>query len=81
MSKLSQARDPNTSPETLSVLATDDYWGVRRGAALNPNTSPETLQVLATDKNWYIRYEVARNPNATELIRRLVLMTNTQEEK
>ena len=46
--------------------------------AKDPNTSPETLSVLATDKDWGIRYEVARHPNATELIRRLVLMTDSQ---
>ena len=44
----------------------------------NPNTSPESLQTLATDKYSGVRYHVGRNPNATELIRRLVLMTNSK---
>ena len=81
MTKLSQAQNPNTSPETLSVLATDDYWVIRWAVARNPNTSPETLQVLATDEDRCVRRGAGRHPNATELIRRLVLMTNTQEEK
>ena len=78
MTKLSQAQNSNTSPETLSVLATDEDKYVRCGVARNPSTSPETLQVLATDEDWMIRYEVTQNPNATELIRRLVLMTDSQ---
>ena len=48
--------------------------------AQNSNTSPETLQVFATDEDNDVRYCVARHPNSTELIRRLVLMTNTQEK-
>ena len=46
--------------------------------SLNLNTSPETLSILATDKDWRVRYQVGRHPNATELIRRLVLMTDAQ---
>ena len=45
--------------------------------AKNPNTPVETLQSLATDKDYYVRYHVGRNSNATELIRRLVLMTDS----
>ena len=79
MTKLSQARDPNTSPETLSVLATDKVWVIRYWVAQNPNTSPEILWDLATDKDEDVRYSVGQNPNATELIRRIVLMTDSQE--
>ena len=78
MTKLEQAQDPNTSSEILSVLATDKDWEIRYGVAINPNTSPETIQVLATDENVDVRYEVSQHPNATELIRRLVLMTDAQ---
>ena len=81
MTKLLQAyNNSDTSPETLSILATDEDWYIRRGVARNPNTSPETLQVLATDENYYVRYYVARHSNSTELIRRLVLMTDAQEK-
>jgi hypothetical protein len=47
--------------------------------AHNPISSPEILSVLATDENRYVRYRVGLHPNATELIRRLVLMTNAKE--
>ncbi len=56
------AKNPNTLPETLKVLATDkDYW-VRRWVAQNPNTPVETLKVLATDENSGVRFPVARHP-------------------
>ena len=80
MSKLFQAKDPNTSPETLSVLATDENWSVRYWVAKNPNTSTETLAVLATDEDKDVRYFVGQNHNATELIHRMVLMTDSQEK-
>jgi hypothetical protein len=72
------ARNPNTSSETLQILATDKNYGVRCGVAENPNTSSESLQTLATDKYSGVRYHVGRHSNATELIRRLVLMTDSQ---
>ena len=76
ISTFDQAKNPNTPPEVLEVLATDEEPNVRRWVAQNPNTSPEVLEILATDDNFYVRCAVARNPNATELIRRLVLMTH-----
>jgi len=73
------AQHPNTPQETLGVLSTDKESYVRREVALNPNTSQELLKSLATDENWIVRYWVARHPNATELIRRLVLMTDDEQ--
>jgi hypothetical protein len=78
MSKIEIAENPNTSPEVLQSLATDETSGVRWRVAYNPNTSSETLQSLATDENYGIRYHVGRHSNATELIRRLVLMTDSK---
>ena len=46
--------------------------------AQNPNTSPEILKTLATDEDYAVRYHVGRHSNATELIRRLVLMTDSK---
>ena len=80
MTKLEQAQNRNTSPEILSVLATDEDWLIRCRVAQNPNTLPETLSVLATDEDSWVRHYAARHPNATELIRRMVLMTDSQEE-
>ena len=78
MTKLEQAQNPNTPQEVLSILATDENWRVRYWVARNSNTSSETLQVLATDEDTGVRYWAARHPNSTELIRRLVLMTDSQ---
>ena len=61
--KVKLAKDPNTSQESLAVLATDKYWSVREWVAQHQNTSQETLKLLATDKNPDVRYWVARNPN------------------
>ena len=72
------AKHPKTSQETLAILATDEDWVVRCEVARNSNTSTETLAILATDKDPDVRYEVAKNPNTTEMICRLVLMTNEQ---
>ncbi len=57
------AKNPNTLPETLKVLATDENSCVRCCVARNPNTLPETLNVLATDENYCVRCWVAENPN------------------
>jgi len=76
--RIKLAKDPNTPIETLNVLATDESYDVRDEVAKHPNTPLETLEVLATDKDWIVRYWVAQNPNATEMIRRLVLMTDEE---
>ena len=46
--------------------------------AKDPNTSLEILQLLATDDDYWVRYNAAHNPNATEIVRRLFLMTQAQ---
>ena len=72
------ARTPNTTPEILKTLATDDDRWVRYWVARHPNTTPEILKVLATDDVWNVRYWAAHHPNATELVRRLFLMTEAK---
>ena len=57
------AKDPNTSQETLAILATDEHPWVRRWVAQHPNISQESLAVLATDEDPIVRYWVARHPN------------------
>ena len=44
-------------------------------ASSNPNTPVSLLETLATDEDSYVRYCAAMNPNATELAKRLYLMT------
>jgi len=50
-------------------------------AAQNPNTPTKTLELLASDENPGVRSCVAKNPNRTEIIERLVLMTNYQQNQ
>lgn len=73
--KLKQRRDvaqnPNTSQETLSILATDENYEVRWEIARNPNTPHETLSILATDGNPDVRRGVAENLNTPEEIKML----------
>ena len=76
--KIRLAQHPNTPQETLAILATDEDSWVRFWVARHPNISQDTLAVLATDKDSRVRYWVVENSNATEMIRRLVLMTNEQ---
>jgi len=78
--KLDSARNPNTPTKTLELLATDEDWYVRYWVARNPNTPTKTLEQLATDEYCSVRYWVARNPNRTEIIERLVFMTNYKQE-
>ena len=66
--KLELAKDPNTSQETLAILATDKNLDVRYEVAKNKNTSQETLKILATDEYPGVRYEVARNSNTSQEI-------------
>ena len=61
--KYKLVENPNTSVETLKVLATDEDSNVRYWVAGNPNTPVETLKILATDKDSSVRCEVARNSN------------------
>ena len=59
------AADPNTSQETLAVLADDKDWRVREGVARNHNTSKETLDKLSEDDVIDVRLGVAANSNTS----------------
>jgi hypothetical protein len=63
--RLEVARNPNTPPETLTILARDKNSGVRWWVARHNNTPPEILTILARDKDWGVRYQVIHNPNST----------------
>jgi hypothetical protein len=80
LQKLHAAQNPNTPIKTLELLASDEDFYVRARVSGNPNASPKILQKLATDKAYSVRYYVAQNPNRNELIERLVLMTDYQQE-
>ncbi len=66
----------STPPKILEQLATDENHYVRACVAGTPNTPIKTLEQLATDENSLVREWVTQNPNRTELIERLVFMTN-----
>jgi hypothetical protein len=48
------AENPNTPPEVLERLATDDNVDVRYGVAENPYIPAHILQRLADDDNPYV---------------------------
>jgi hypothetical protein len=50
-------------------------------AAENPNTPIHILEQLATDEDWCVRYYAAMNSNATEIVKRLYIMTESSVEK
>ena len=52
-----------------------NYYQEKLETATNPNTPVSVLEILATDENYSVRYRAAMNPNATELVKRLFLMT------
>jgi hypothetical protein len=74
------ARNPNTSLETLELLASDDDWFVREYVARNPNTPPKALEQLANDKEWNVRYWVALNPNTPHYIKKYLKIQKHLQE-
>jgi len=75
------ARNPNTLPETLAVLSTNESWMVRWRVASNPSTPIETLKILATDADGRVRMLVWGNRNTTEEILMMVKAKNYQVRK
>jgi hypothetical protein len=73
------ARNPNTPPETLILLAKDKNYNVRWRVAQNPNTPPETLALMAKDENSYVRSWVARNPNTPQYVKDYLTVRNFME--
>ncbi len=57
------AESPNTSTNTLEVLAFSPSAPIRQAVADNPRTSQETLMVLARDEDPEVRYAMAENYN------------------
>jgi 3-methyladenine DNA glycosylase AlkC len=64
------AENPNTSPEILEQLASDESFYVRRCVASHPNTPPKVLEQLATDEEYYVRWSVALNPNTPRYLKK-----------
>ena len=55
MTNLELARDPNTTPEILKSLVTDDEYYVRCWVAQHPNTTPEILKTLFKPSQFWQR--------------------------
>jgi hypothetical protein len=70
--------NPNTPIKILEILATDEDYDVRYGVAGNPNTPANALEQLATDEYPGVRYKAAMNSSATEIVKRLFLMTESE---
>ena len=75
--KLDAVSNPNTPVSVLEILATDKDYYIRQQVARNRNTPVSLLETLATDEDYYVRYRAAMNPRATELVKRLYLMTES----
>jgi Leucine rich repeat variant len=60
------AQNPNTPPETLRKLASDE--GCRVHLARNPSTPSEVLESLSKDTWIPIRVDVAENPNTSPTV-------------
>ena len=60
--------NPETTPEFLALLSTDEEWMTRALVAKHLNTSPETLSYLSKDKERYVVSKVVQNPNTTSEI-------------
>ena len=73
------AKDSNTPPETLTLLANDKNYNVRYKVAYNPNTPPEALTLLASDKYSKLRCEVAKNPNTPQYVKDYLTVRNFME--
>jgi HEAT repeat protein/ribosomal protein S8 len=68
----SVAKHPNTHPDILRQLSTDNNWDVRGSVAQNSNTHPDILRQLSTDNYNYVRSSVAQNPNThPDILRQL----------
>lgn len=75
LQKYSFAQNPNTPQAVLERLSTDEDSYTRCCVAQNPNVPQKVLEVLATDKSSSVRRRVSIHPSRTEVIERLVSMT------
>ena len=76
--KCKVAKNSNTPKEVLTILSTDEYWGVRWDIACSHNTPVEVLTKLATDGDWGVRWCIADNINTPKEI---LTILSTDEDK
>jgi hypothetical protein len=75
--RIAAARNPETEPADLTILAGDRDDKVRLGVAGNPQNRPADLARLAGDQNPNVRYHVAGNPNTPHIV--LLRLSRDQE--
>jgi predicted transcriptional regulator len=68
----------NVTVEILEKLSEENNYHVVYGVATSPNVTDEILRKLAQNKESIIRRKAAENPNASEITKRLYLMTVTK---
>jgi hypothetical protein len=73
-------QNPNVTVEILEKLSEEDSYHVLSGVASSPNASDKILRKLVLNEDpWGIVPETAaNNPNASEITKRLYLMTVTK---
>ena len=54
--KLQLAYNKRTSKKILTILSTDESWGIRWRVADNPNTPKRILTKLLEDEDWAVKY-------------------------
>lgn len=68
MRKHELARDKNTPPALLAMLARDEWQHVRAQTARNKNATAAILAALVHDADWYVRQAIAKNQHAPPAI-------------
>jgi hypothetical protein len=81
LQKLQVATNANTPVNVLDQLATDGDCSICYGTTRNPNTPIHILERLATDDHYWVRYGAATHSSATEIVKRLYLMTENKTNK
>jgi predicted transcriptional regulator len=71
-------QNPNVTVEILEKLSEENNYHVVYGVATSPNVTDEILRKLVHNKEPLISKQAAENPNASEITKRLYLMTVTQ---
>ena len=72
--KIERAKNPNTSPKVLALLAQDQDANVRCNVARNTSTPAEALALLARDKDEDVR-EAAKE-NKSYIMRNIYTLFN-----
>ncbi|KAF3888683.1 MULTISPECIES: HEAT repeat domain-containing protein [Nostocales] len=76
--QLANIKNPVTSAETLSELATSPWVEIRKGVAFHPNTPQVILERLAQDESWRVKTAVALNINTPSWVLEQLAQNETE---